>query len=340
MRIVAAPDKFAGTATAAEVATAIVSAAAAAGHDGLPVPLADGGEGTLDAFGGPNQASVVTGPLGDPVTCEWRLAGGVAVIESAKACGLQLVGGPEGNDPVAASTFGVGEIIDEALARGARRLVIGVGGSASSDGGLGALSALGGPHRFRGVGVEVACDVSTGFNDAARVFGPQKGATPAQVSWLTARLSQLVERYVQTYGVDVSSIRGAGAAGGLAGGLAALGAELKGGFELVADEVDLFDLLGQADVVITGEGRLDATSFDGKVVGGVCEYAAETGLPVAVLAGDIDRRACPSSIGTPMLSLTERFGRRRAMTDTTGCISDAVRALIDQVERRRAHRTA
>ncbi|MDQ3738827.1 MAG: glycerate kinase, partial [Actinomycetota bacterium] len=269
VRIVAAADKFRGTATATEATAAIADACRKLGHMATAVPLADGGEGTLEVLGGANQRSTITGPLGDPVECEWRMDGDVAVIESARACGLDLVGGGEHNDPVAASTFGVGELIDTALRRGAKHITVAVGGSATTDGGLGALSALGSPHRFRGIRVTVACDVRTPFTEAARVFGAQKGATPAQVGWLTGRLQQLAARYRQHHGVDVTELVGAGAAGGLAGGLAALGATLQPGFDVVSDELDLPDAIEHADLVITGEGRLDATSFDGKVVGGV-----------------------------------------------------------------------
>ena len=334
MRIVAVADKFRGTATAIEVTAAITEACRTLGHDVTAIPLADGGEGTLDVLGGANQHTTVTGPLGDPIECAWRLSGDTAVIESARVCGLDIVGGAEHNDPVAASTFGVGELIDNALRRGAKHITVTVGGSATTDGGLGALSALGSPHRFRGVRVIVACDVRTRFTDAARVFGPQKGATPAQVSWLTGRLEQLAARYRQHHGVDVTELIGAGAAGGLAGGLAALGATLRPGFDVVSDALDLPDLIEQADLVITGEGRLDAASFEGKVVGGVCELGAELRVPVAIVAGDIDRAQCPAALGRAMVSLTEQFGPQRAMTATVECIAAAIPGVIEHAQRR------
>jgi glycerate kinase len=334
VRIVAATDKFRGTATAAEVAAAIGAACWELGHDCVEIPLSDGGEGTLEVFGGANRRSTVTGPLGDPVDCEWRLSGATAVIETARACGLELAGGADGNDPVAASTLGVGELIDEAITRGARRVLVGLGGSATTDGGMGALSALGGPHRLRGIDVRVACDVRTSFVDAARVFGPQKGATRAQIAWLTARLEQLVVRYHETYGIDVSSLEHAGAAGGLAGGLAALGATLAPGFELVADELDVFGRIAGADLVVTGEGRVDATSFDGKVVGGMRELGDEFGVPVAVVAGEIDRTEVPPDLGMAMVSLTERFGADRARRETRMCVTAATPELIDAALRR------
>ena len=259
MRVVAAMDKFRGTATAAEAAAAVGHAGWELGHDVDEVPMSDGGEGLLDVLGGPNRTSVVTGPLGAPVEAAWRIAHRTAVIEMARASGLVLAGGAAGNDPLAASTIGTGQLIDRALAEGARRVIVGLGGSATTDGGLGAVDALrGSPARFRSVELEVACDVRTRFVDAAAVFAPQKGASPAQVGLLTARLSQLAQRYRDELGVDVTELVGGGAAGGLAGGLAALGGRIVPGFELVAEHVDLPEQIAAADAVVTGEGYLDA----------------------------------------------------------------------------------
>jgi glycerate kinase len=334
VRIVAATDKFRGTATAAEVVAAISAACWELGHDCVEIPLADGGEGTLEVFGGANRTSKVTGPLGDPVDCEWRLSGGLAVIESARASGLLLAGGADGNDPIAASTLGVGELLDEAITRGARRVIVGVGGSATTDGGMGALSALGGPHRLRGIDVRVACDVRTRFTDAAQVFAPQKGASPAQVEWLTVRLEQLATRYRETYGVDVKKIEGSGAAGGLAGGLAALGAKLEPGFELISDELEVYDQVVGANLIITGEGRLDRASFDGKVVGGMCELGTELAIPVAIVAGEIDRTEVVPEVGRAMVSLVERFNAERAVRETRMCVEEITGELIEFALRR------
>ena len=195
VRVVAAPDKFRGTVTAADVAAAIGRAARSVGARCQEVPVADGGEGTLAALGGPNRDSLVTGPLGDPVHAGWRLHGPLAVIEMAQASGLALVGGPDGNDPIAASTTGTGELVAEAVESGARRVVVGMGGSATTDGGFGALRALYPLPRLRGVEIVVACDVRTRFLDAAEVFAPQKGASPAQVELLRRRLERLAQLY-------------------------------------------------------------------------------------------------------------------------------------------------
>ena len=224
-----APDKFRGTATARQACSALAASLRSIGHDVVEVPLADGGEGTLDALGGANRTTMVSNPLGDPIEADWRLAGRTAVIEMARASGLQVVGGADENDPVAASTYGTGELIAAALDAGANDIVVAVGGSATTDGGLGALRALYPVHRLRGVELAVACDVGTRFTDAARIFAPQKGATPAQVELLERRLVRLVQVYADEYGVDVSELDHAGAAGGLAGGLACVGAQLDSG---------------------------------------------------------------------------------------------------------------
>lgn len=321
MRVVAAPDKFRGTATAADVAGAVARAADAAGWTCTPVPMADGGEGTLDVLGGPNRATTVTGPLGDPVDAAWRLDRRTAVVEMARASGLALVGGPDGNDPVAASTWGTGELIAAAIEAGATRVVVAVGGSATTDGGLGALRALYPLQRLRGVDLVVACDVRTRFVDAAEVFAPQKGATPAQVNLLRRRLERLAQVYREEHGVDVTGLDGGGAAGGLAGGLAAIGARLVPGFHLIGDELGLDEAIEGADLVVTGEGFVDQQSFDGKVVGGVVDLAADLGVPVLVVAGEVFD-AVEERVDA--VSLVARFGEDRAWHDPLGCVEEVV----------------
>ena len=323
VHMVAAPDKFRGTASAVEVAAAVAEAAAAASASCDSAPMADGGEGTLDALGGPNRTSVVTGPLGEPVSAPWRLSRGVAVIEMALASGLALAGGASGNDPVNATTAGTGELIAEAVAAGARRVLVAVGGSATTDGGLGAVKALPSQARMSGVEMIVACDVRTAFMDAAAVYGPQKGASPAQVELLARRLRRLAQIYERDFAADVTAMPGAGAAGGLAGGLAARGAILVNGFDVVTEEIDLRDRIGRCDLVVTGEGRFDATSLEGKVVGGAARLAAEAGVPALAVVGSADPRATPPE-GLEIVDLTLRFGSDRARSDTCGCVRGAV----------------
>ena len=322
MRVVAAPDKFRGTATASDIAPAIGAGATSAGWECDEVPLADGGEGTLEVLGGGNRTTLVSGPLGDPVRAAWRLDGRRAVIEMALASGLELVGGARGNDPVAATTYGTGELIATALDAGARRIIVGVGGSATTDGGLGALRAVYPLQRLRGLDLQVACDVRTKFVEAADLFAGQKGASGAQIALLRRRLERLAQVYLDEHRVDVRDLERAGAAGGLAGGLAAVGASLVDGFDLVADEVGLDDALEGADLVVTGEGFVDEQSFEGKVVGGVAERAAAAGVPLLVIAGEVYDDA-----GTRVeaISLVERFGEARARSDPAACVDEIVR---------------
>jgi glycerate 2-kinase len=327
MRVLAAVDKFRGTATAAEVADAICTVARELGHEGDPAPVSDGGEGWLEAFGGPNRRTLVTGPLGDGLRVGWRLEDGTAIIEMAQASGLLVAGGADGNDPMAATTTGTGDLIDAALDAGAKRIIIGLGGSATTDGGFGALRAIRSRHRLRGIELLVACDVRTRFTDAAKVFGPQKGASPAQVALLTGRLERLVQVYAEEYGVDVSELEGAGAAGGLAGGLVAVGGRLVPGFDLLADEVQLADRAAAADLIITGEGYLDEQSFEGKVVGGMDALGARSGTRVVAIVGDI----APEVVGRiEAISLVDRFGDEAARGHTLECIRTIVAELLSQ----------
>ena len=305
MRVLAAPDKFRGTLTASEAAAAIAAGAARAGWEATRLPLADGGEGTLDVLGGGNRSTVVTGPLGAPVEAAWRLDHGVALIEAAQACGLSLAGGAEGNDPLQATSRGVGELIAAAVAAGAERVVVTVGGVASTDGGDGAVEALGSLP----VPLEVAYDVDARWLDAADVFAPQKGATPEQVAFLRDRLAAL----------DVPDVPGAGAAGGLAGGLAALGATLVSGFDFVAGRLNLDLRLAEADLVVTGEGLVDATSLTGKVVGGVLARAARAGVETLVIAGDVVTNSPLDAV-----SLVALWGPERALAEPSACLAEAV----------------
>lgn len=354
--VIAAPDKFRGSATAPAIAEAIAGGAFDAGWGARRLPLADGGEGTLDVFGGPNRTTTVTGPLGAPVAAGWRLDGDRAVIEMAVASGLLVAGGAAHNDPVAATTRGTGELIAAAIAAGATLIVVGVGGSATTDGGAGALQVLapaidgeaaaGGaadtdaatdrgtgvrrPVIPAGVRILVCADVRTRFTDAATVFGPQKGADTRTVEMLTGRLERLREDYERRFGVDVGALDGSGAAGGLAGGLAAIGAEIVPGFDTLAAAAGLDDALDSAepgDLVVTGEGRFDDTSLAGKVVGGVIARAGRRGLQALVIAGAVDRAVRRPGIlppGVTVVSLVDRFGRESAWADPAGGVRRVV----------------
>jgi glycerate kinase len=324
--LLAAPDKFRGTATAAEAAEAMADAARSAGWDAVELPLSDGGEGLLDCLGGPNLTSTVTGPLGAPVAAGWRLAGSRAVVELAAASGLALVAGR--NDPLAATSRGTGELVRRAIEAGAREVVVGAGGSACTDGGWGAVEVLADLAPLdgsRGVRVSVLVDVRTRFLDAATVFGPQKGADPAQVRLLVERLRDLALRYRERFGVDVTGLAGSGAAGGFAGGLAALGATIRPGFPVVAEQLGLPDAVSAADLVVTGEGRFDPPSLQGKVTGSVAELATQRGRPVAVLAGEV---AAGFAAPYRVVDLTAEYGSAAARSRTLECLCAATRTLL------------
>jgi glycerate kinase len=326
-RLLVAPDKFRGSATAAQVALAIGEAAKELGWSVDQAPLSDGGEGFCAVLGGRPRPVRVHGPLGEQVHAAWYELDGLptAAIEMAMASGLHLAGGWEGNDPIRASTRGTGELMAAAVRAGARHLLVGMGGSASTDGGWGALEVLEPHSRLSGVTLEVACDVRTRFVDAAAVFAPQKGATPAQVELLARRLERLAQVYLDRFGVDVNTIDGSGAAGGLAGGLAAVGAELVSGFELVADRIDLADRMESVDLVITGEGLLDEQSFEGKTVGGVVTLAEELGVPVVVLAGEAE-----GLHRVEVRTLVGSFGEETAWADPLGSLKRLAGAVLSE----------
>jgi len=334
--IVAAPDKFRQTASAPQVAGAVATAAHRSGWTADEIPLSDGGEGLLDAFGGSSRATTVSGPLGQTTEAEWRFLAPplvevpTAVIEMATAAGRDLVPAPQGTDPLDATTRGVGQLVLASIDAGAARVIVGCGGSATTDGGAGAVEAIGSTDRFDVVDLVVAADVTTAFEDAAAIFGPQKGATPEQVAWLGDRLRQLRERYLDRFGVDVGALPGGGAAGGLAGGLAALGGRIVSGFDLVASFVHLDARLELADVVVTGEGRLDAGSFRGKVVGQVIDRVAGR-LPVLCVVGDLDPTARTlAGPGVEVVSLTEEFGEARARAETVACVDAVVAEFLSR----------
>jgi glycerate kinase len=283
--ILVAPDSFKGTFTAAEVAFAIGRGLAGRGRPVSLCPLADGGEGTLaaltSALGLELCATTVHDPLGWPVEASFGLAGRVAVLETAAASGLGLVAEAE-RDPLAASTYGTGELIAAALEAGARTVYIGVGGSATTDGGAGAIEALLAAGGIGDARLVVLCDVRTPFESAARVFAPQKGANARQVRALTARLQRMAARL----GRDPRGLTFTGAAGGLAGGLwAAFEAELIAGGAFVLDAVGFDERMRAARAVITGEGRIDRQSLAGKLVSEVATRARQNGVPCSAVVG-------------------------------------------------------
>jgi glycerate kinase len=217
----------------------------------------------------------------------------------------------------------VGELIAAAATAGADRVLLGVGGSASTDGGAGAVDALtaAGCRIGADLDVTVCCDVQTVFTSSAAVFGPQKGATAEQVRELTLRLQGMRDRIEATYGMDLDAMPGSGAAGGLAGGLAATGARLVRGFDAIAAHLGLDAHISWADLVVTGEGSVDPSSVEGKVVGGVLARARTAGKPLLVVCG-----VAEVDLGVPMVDLTASFGADRSWREPAECIRIAVLA--------------
>lgn len=326
MKVLIAPDSFKGSLTAAEVCKAATDGISRIGGsvECLSVPMADGGEGTVqslvDATGGRLVAATVRGPLGEPVEAAYGLLGDgeIAVIEMAAASGLPLVP-VQLRNPLKTSTYGTGELIRIALEAGARELIVGIGGSATTDGGLGMAAALGArlldeageiiepvgaglarlahidlsdfDPRVRSANIRVACDVDNplhGPYGAAHVYGPQKGATPEMVEELDAGLRNLGEVISRDLGLDLAQMPGAGAAGGLGAGLVAFcGATLEPGVKIVIDTVGLCEKMQEADLCLTGEGRIDSQTAFGKTPKGVADVAARYGVPVIAFGGSV-----------------------------------------------------
>ena len=286
--VLVAPDSFKGTFRAAEVAGAIGRGLERAGL--MPpdlCPVADGGEGTMEALlialGGETDAIEVQGPLGAPVQAQFGLVedGGTAVLEMASASGLGLVAEDE-RDAWAASTYGTGQLICAAVDAGAQVIVLGVGGSATTDGGAGAIAAIEERGGLRGARIVVLTDVRTPFERAPAVFGPQKGADPAMVERLEARLDALAAELPR----DPRGVPLTGAAGGLSGGLwAAFGAELEHGAPFILEALDFDARMRAARAVVTGEGKLDEQTLEGKLVGEIGTRTRQAGVPLHAIVG-------------------------------------------------------
>ncbi|HDR90262.1 MAG TPA: glycerate kinase [Bacteroidetes bacterium] len=330
MKILIAPAPFKDSLSAREAAEALARGFCQSipGADLIVLPVADGGEGTVEALVHAGKGkfinSRVCDPLGRPVVARWGLidGGSTAVVEMAAASGLELLEPAERN-PWYTSTYGTGELIREALDRGCREIIVGMGGSATVDGGTGMAMALGIQFldkkgmtvsrggralsliktidttrldpRVKDVRIRVACDVQnpmTGKEGAARVYGPQKGASKSMVEKLEKGMIRYAELIRITTGKDISGISGTGAAGGLAAGLTAfLGASLESGFELISHYLQLEEKIRECDLVVTGEGRVDASSLHGKAPAGIAGMARKFNKPVLVFAGSLGKGA-------------------------------------------------
>jgi glycerate kinase len=368
MRILVAPDKFRGTLTARQAVEAIATGwRRERPHDELDlVPMADGGEGTMDtlvdALGGRRVRARVPGPLGDPVEAPYGLipsdAGVMGVVETAAASGLALISEAR-RDPMRTTTAGTGRLMREAIDGGAKELLVCLGGSATNDGGTGMASALG--YRFldaegaelgpgggalvslaridaggvlphlAGVSVVGACDVDnplTGPVGASATFGPQKGASAETVSVLDHALGHLAAVVHRDLGVAWNEEPGAGAAGGLGFGLLAFcGARLRPGVEVVMKAVALQTRIERADLVITGEGSFDEQSLHGKTPAGVLDAGRLVDVPVVIVCG----RASIAPGGVPVRSLVDAVGERGAMEDTRAALTGVAQRLAEDV---------
>lgn len=320
MKVLVAPDSFGGTLSAPEAARAMVEGwqRQAPGDELIAAPMADGGPGFVavlhEALGGDVFVETVSGPYGDPTPVTWLRSGDTAYIESAQACGLHL---SDRREPLIATTVGVGDVVLAALDSGANRIVVGLGGSATNDGGAGMLAALGatadvpldlGPvaltgvtsvdltgarERLAGRELIIASDVDStllGMFGATKTFGPQKGLNDEQIITVDGILNGYVEAVCGTTPSErrVADAPGAGAAGGLGFALLVLGGTVTSGIDLVADAVGLADLAAGVDLVVTGEGSYDFSSRAGKVVYGVARAAANAARPCIVLAGRVE----------------------------------------------------
>jgi glycerate kinase len=360
MRVLICPDKFAGTLTAVEAADAIADGwrEVAPDDEVIRKPLSDGGPGFLDSLGldAPRIQTPTCDPLGRPVTGEVLLAGDTAYVESAQACGLHLLATEE-RDPKITTAYGLGLLITAAVESGAREVVIGLGGSATNDGGAGMLAALdaapldaagyalpyggaalaavdrlGGAPRLRDARLVAATDVDnplTGLHGASSVYGPQKGATREDVLLLDAalaRFAEVLERDLPMCPPGLAALPGAGAAGGLGAAILALGGRREPGMALIRTVAGLDAALDQADVVVTGEGSFDHQSLRGKVVAGVAEAARDRALPCLVLAGQVSagRREAARVGVTAAYSLVDHFG---AVDEALACAADGLRDL-------------
>ena len=373
MKFIFAPDSFKGSLSALECCDILerVTARVFPGTDTVAVPVADGGEGTVDALlramGGKRMDAHVTGPLFERETASWGLlSDGTAVMEMAQASGLPYVPDDQ-KDPRKATSLGTGEMIAAALRQGVRNILIGIGGSATNDGGMGMLAALGVKFtdkdgkevkpvggeminvaaadfsdllpELRETAITVICDVTNpllGENGATYIYGPQKGATPAIRDELEAGMAHFAAVVEKALGHDISSFPGAGAAGGLGAALGGvLGAQLKSGIDAVLDAVDFDKKLKGVDLAITGEGRIDGQSVRfGKVPVGVAKRCAAKDIPSVVLAGGILDGAeglfdlCESTI---MTTVPGPMSLEKAMADAPSLYEYAAERLLRAV---------
>ncbi len=367
MKIVLAPDSFKGSLNAPEACRALEAGARRVFPQAkfVSIPLADGGEGTLDALlvatGGSKRTQMVRGPLGAPVEAHWGiLPDGRAVIEMAQASGLGLVP-PEQRDALVASSFGTGQLIKAALDAGCRSILVGIGGSATTDGGIGALNALGlyarddrnrelppgggalerlatldtkfFDARVAKADFTLLCDVTNplfGTNGAAHIYARQKGASCADIEQLDKGLQHLATVSADFTGADCSSHAGAGAGGGLAFGLLAFcNAQIRSGSEVVLEANEFAAKIVDADLIVTGEGTIDAQTLNGKTIFGACAIAKTHNVPVIAIAGAVNLDTTQMN----SMGLLCAFSLTNGPCTLDYCLENAAQLLSDEAER-------
>lgn len=291
MLALACPASLKGVLSAVAAAALLAEGLERGGAEAVALPVADGGEGTAEVIGGEPREATVSDPLGRPVVARWVVrADGTAVVDSAAALGLPLLA-PKERDPLRASSAGLGELLLAVLADRPEAVIVGVGGTATVDGGAGLRSVL--PVWPAGVPLRVACDVHSPLLDAARVFAPQKGASPEQVAELERRLA--ADDVLSPY----AELPGAGAGGGLGAALASLGGELVEGSELVLEAIGFDEQAARADLVVTGEGTVDETTFAGKAPGAVLAHCERLGVRCVLFGGRVRAGEAQALSGDP-----------------------------------------
>lgn len=359
MKIVLAPDSYKGTLNQKEVADIMARVLKENGHAGIPKPMSDGGDGLLHCFGNEGYEKIdlnVTGPEGHTVPAVYYMSEDTAVIETAEACGLHLL---TGSGPISRTSYGVGELILHAVDRGARHIILGLGGSATNDGGFGMFMGLGGMAKdtfgqpvsvmnedianieeiltdslfnLDDVFMTIASDVTNplfGPDGAISVFGPQKGIEPGQVETFEDLLIHLHHKTTQVFGKDYSKVPGAGAAGGLGWMLMNLGAAMEKGGTLVADMIGLEEAIKNADLVVTGEGKSDFQTMDGKAPSIVAEIADRHGKPVYLISGQITENLSGHFAGTYALA-DDYTDVEAVMENTEEYLAELIRKIFKQ----------
>ncbi len=329
-RVVAIFDKFRGTLSQGDIVESLNELSSTLGVHIYSQMVSDGGEGFSDCFSGVEKAVMVSDPFGCRRAVVWKQSGELAIVEVAKVIGYTDIGSRR--DPLGASSFGVGELLASILESGIKDLLVGCGGSITSDGGFGLIAGVGGRPFDKDVSVRAFVDTTTTFGDAPKVFAPQKGASFVEVALLERRFDYLDSLYRTRFGRSVNECVGSGAAGGISGALLALGGEITMAVDSIINSPSMTSLIAGSDLVLTGEGYFDLQSLRGKVVGAVLKAAQKEGKRILVVVGDIDKDAkhklLKMSPSAEVVSLVEEFGRDVSVHYTKKALVETVTRYI------------